>query len=50
MPNTSSKTVAVALRVPTEAYRIIKRRADKRELTIAHYIRRFIEYDAMRRR
>jgi len=50
MPNTSSKTVAVALRLDVKAYNIVKKRADKHKLTVGHYLKGLIEYDALRKR
>ena len=50
MPNYSSKTVPVALRLDVKAYNVIKRRAGRKGLTVGHYLRGLIEYDALRKR
>ncbi len=50
MPNYSSKTDVVACRVDIEVYNILKRRAGKRGLKVNNYVRKLIEYDALRKR
>ena len=50
MPNFSTKTVAVAMRINLTAWAILKRRADKRGLTVGHYLKGLVEYDALRKR
>lgn len=50
MPNISHKTVPVALRLDLKVYNIIKRRSDKQGLKVGEYLRRFLEYDANRKR
>ena len=46
----ATKTQVVAFRLPKEVFAIVQRRAVKRRMTIAQYLRRFVEYDATRRR
>jgi len=50
MPNYSTKTVAVALRLDIKAYNIIKRRSAKQGLKVGKYLRGLIETDALRKR
>jgi len=50
MPNKSSLTVPIATRISIQAYAILKRRSGKRGLRVGEYIRRLIQYDALRKR
>ena len=50
MPNISHKTVPVAFRLDIKAYTIINKRAEKRGLTVGHYLKGLVEYDALRKR
>jgi len=43
-------TTPVAFRIHRDILLILKRRAIKRHMTVSEYLRRFVEYDATRRR
>jgi len=46
----SKITTPVAFRIHRDILPVIKRRAVKRRMTISEYLRKFVEYDATRRR
>ncbi len=46
----SKTTTPVAFRLPNEAYEIVSRRAEKQGLKISDYLKKFITYDARRKR
>jgi len=50
MPNISHRTGVIATRIDIEAYNVIKRRADKRGLTVNQYCRERLTIDATRKR
>ena len=49
MPNVSSKTVAVAFRIPVEVYNILLRRSGKQRVKISAYLAKRVEYDTLRK-
>ena len=49
MPNNSSRTVAVAFRIPVEVYNILKRRSVNRGIKVSEYLAKRVEYDTLRK-
>jgi len=45
----SSKTVAVAFRVPCSVYAIIKKRADRQSKSVGEYLKPRVIYDVSRK-
>ena len=48
MPNKSTRTKAVAFRLPNEIYAIVERRAKRKKLRLGEYLRRKTVYEATR--
>ena len=49
MPNNSSRTVAVAFRIPVEVYNILLRRSEKKGIKVGNYLAKRVEYDTLRK-
>ena len=50
MPNTSSKTKALAFRAPIDVSDTVERRAKKKGIKVSEYLKAWITYDARRKR
>lgn len=46
----SKRTKPVTFRLPKEVVAIVERRAKKQGLKLSEYLRKFVTYDALRRR
>ena len=49
MPNTMGKSIPIVFRLSVEAYKIVKRRADKQGKSVGQYYKDRAEYDIKRK-